>query len=186
MFQKLTIVTLVLVFAFAATALAQEEEFHVEGAADNQFPIDLAPNTEYEFAFDVFNDAGGDVAVKEVSITLPSTSYTLGDYDMDLPGLGDEFTWEGEFDEDTATLNWVAIGPTSSAEMGDIREGEMLTFSFIAMTDTDASDGFSWVLRGDDGGATTLSGVFFFSGEDDDIDGDDDDDDDDDDGGCGC
>ena len=186
MLMRILAVSMVMVFVFAGAVMAQEDAFHLEGSADGDYPVDLAPTTEYEFAFEVFNDAGGDVAIKTVSITLPTTSYVLGDYDEMIEGVRDGFQWQGTFDEDTATLEWATFGPGSSAELGDIQEGDMLTFAFFATTDEEATDGFAWVLTGDDNGATTASGVLWFSGDDGPIDGDDDDDDDDDDSGCGC
>ena len=186
MFRKLAIVcAMVMVFAFSASAMAQDV-FHLEGTANGDSPpVTLAPETEYEFAFDVFNDAGGDVAIKAVAITLPTIAYVIGDFTETFPGIHDDFEWEAEYDEDTGTMLWEAFGSASSAEMGDIAEGDMLTFKFFATTDESGSDNFSWMITGDDNGATTAAGVFSFSGEVDDDD-DDDDEDDDDDGGCGC
>ena len=172
----------------------EEPVFHVEATAGGDYPVVLAADTEYEFAFDVFNDAGGDVAIKYVAITLPTTNYQIGDYDEEIEGSTDGFTWAAnEFDEDSATISWAAFGPTSSVEMGDIQEGDMLTFTFFATTDTEGTDGFNWVLTGDEADDPTMvAGIWSFGGTGDDDDDDDDttpdegDDDDDDSGGCGC
>ncbi len=78
--------------------------------------------------------------------------------------------------------------------IGDIHERELLAFSFIATTDNDATDGFPWVLHGDQGNDIEGMGYWFDdddgpSDEDDDTPVPDDDDDreeEDDSGGCRC
>jgi len=200
--------TMALVFALSGFAFAQDDDtagdddttegdpFSLTGTANGEYPVVLASETEYEFAFEVFNEGGGEVAIKNVAITLPTTSYAIGAYEETFDGVHDGYFWQAAFDEDTATISWEAFGATSSVEMGDIQEGDMLTFSFFATTDTEPNDGFSWVLTGDDAGATVVNGIWFFGevaddddtgpepGDDDTDDGDDDDDDDS--GGCGC
>ena len=199
--KKFLLIALSMTFVFAMStfALAQDDDadpFSLTGTANGEYPLVLAPDTEYEFAFDVFNDSGSSVAIHKVDITLPTTDYVMGDYDFPpIDADGDEVGgWQDAVFEG-GTISWEAFGATSSAEMGDIVEGDMLTFKFMATTDTDengaATDGFAWVLTGNDAGATFVSGVFYFSGVpptpgDDDNDDVDSDDDDDDSGGCGC
>jgi hypothetical protein len=211
--KKFLLIAMIMTFVFAMSgfAIAQDDDtaadddddsapadpFHLEGLANGEYPVVLEAEMQYEFAFDVFNDAGGDVKIKNVAITLPNTSYAMDDFEAEMDGVTEDYTWKAVYDEETATITWEAFGATSSVEMGDIAEGEMLTFSFLATTDADATDGFAWTITGDNDGDTSATDVFFFGGEpgddddtvptdddDDTVDGDDDDDDDS--GGCGC
>ncbi|MDP8225262.1 MAG: hypothetical protein P9L99_18015 [Candidatus Lernaella stagnicola] len=201
MSRKLVLILVAFVFVLSASfAWAQEDDvFGLTGTANGEFPATLAPDTEYSFAFDVFNSGGGDEAIKEVAITLPSMAYAIGEYLDEIPGVNTpEYVWQANFDEETSTMYWLATGATSSATTGDIGEGDMLTFSFYATTDADATDGFTYKLYGD-AAKTVVEGIWFFgeTGDDDAVDDDaaddddtadvdDDEDDDDDDGGCGC
>lgn len=197
MSKKFLLIALMMasVFAMSGMVMAQDEPFGLTGTAGGASAVTLQPDTAYEFAFEVSNTAGGDVAIKKVDITLPNTSYVLGDYAAPDALHPEDVEWGVEFDEDSGMISWETsgVGAMSSAEIGDIREGEMLSFSFMATTDADASDGFTWTLTGDDNGATMVSGIYTFEGgDDDDVTPDDDDtgdngdDDDDDSGGCGC
>jgi hypothetical protein len=170
------------------------DPFTLTGTANgNAPPLTLEANTAYEFAFDVFNASGGAVAIKKVDITLPSVAYVLDTANLHAPDAlhPDNGSWAVDFDDISYTITWEFSGVVSSVEVGDIKEGEMLTFSFMATTDADATDGFAWVLTGDDQATTMVSDTFYF-GDDDETPPDDDtsptgdDDDDDDSGGCGC
>ena len=156
-----------------------ENRYHVEGTANGEFPINLAPDAAYAFAFDVFNDNGGPDAIQEVLIALPTTSYSVLSFDEQIEGLHFANRWYGSYNPYNATLLWESFGTVTSRETGDIYEGDMLTFSFVAVTDQDATDGFAWVLTG---AATVNTGTWYFGGPDDDDDFTDDDftDDDDD------
>jgi len=213
MLNKGQVLSWAVVFAlcFAPLALAQDDPFGLVGYADGDSPpLTLHNDTEYEFAFNVFNQSGGEVAIRVVRITLPSNQYILDVHDLAAPeALHAVCTWWVDYQEDSYTIIWESGGSGyySTAEIGDIREGEMLSFTFRATTDNNkaATDGFPWTLTGDDGGATEVSDVFEFGpGSDDDDDDDDDymypdddesdddfhgngdDDDDDDDSSCGC
>ncbi|MDP8225259.1 MAG: hypothetical protein P9L99_18000 [Candidatus Lernaella stagnicola] len=205
--------SLVVVLPAFANPLPADVFNVVGGSANGQFPVALQPGTEYEFAFDVFNESGDSVSIIDVMITLPTTSYEVGAYNDITSGLHNNFYWEAWYDADTATMSWHSFNAVSSAEMGDLQEGDVFTFSFYAVTDEAGTDGFSWLLLGDDNGATQTAGVFVFGGvidddddddtfgdddsdpdtmpplptdDDDDTSGDDEGDDDDSDGGCGC
>lgn len=197
MSRKLLFIALAMTFTFAASAMAQDDPFGLTGYADgNMPPLVLDNNTEYTFAFDVFNQSGGDVAIQIVEITLPSDGYTLDEGDLEAPEAlhPSEHEWDVDYDDDNYTIKWESSGAghNSTADLGDIREGEMLQFSFVATTDSNkaATDGFAWTLTGDDNGETESSGFFEFGeaapDDDDDSSGDDDDNDDNDSGGCGC
>ena len=58
--------------------------------------------------------------------------------------------WDVIYEWNDSTISWQAVGlATSSA--GDIRGGEELSFDFIAVTNSDATDGFAWILYSDEG-----------------------------------
>jgi len=139
--------------------------FGLTGTAGGAYPVMLKANTQYDFAFDVFNKNGGTIAIKKVDISLPSKTYkvdgTVAAPKALHPTLG---TWKADYAEATATITWEFQGMVSSAEVGDIKEGETLTFSFVATTDAAGTDGFAWTLTGDDAAATFVSGVWDFSG----------------------
>ena len=169
-------------------------------------PTALEPDLEYEFSFTVFNTAQPVKGMKgewinAVELTMPSIDYMVNEEALTEPdpihgsvGEGDYqiLGWETNFDPSAAVISWQCFGVVTSANYGDIREGEMLSFNFVATTDADATDGFHWVLTGDMG--TQVEGDAFIQQDtpDDDDDDDDDndvtngDDDDDSGGGCGC
>ena len=196
MSKKFLLLALAMTFVFASSAFAQDDPFGLTGYADGQGPpLVLDNNTTYEFAFDVFNQSGGDVNIKMVEISLPTAGYELDEVALEAPGaLHPENEWDVSYDEGDFTITWESSGAghNSTADIGDIREGEMLQFSFVATTDSNkaATDGFPYVLTGDDSGETVVQGLFEFGqapADDDDDTGDEDDDDDDNDsGGCGC
>lgn len=200
MLKKCSVIALALALTLgvATFASAQDEDvFGLTGKAGGEYPVVLENNTEYEFAFEVFNTNGGDVAIQKVEISLPNTNYALDSSALVAPeALHSGNVWTVDWVSDSATIAWESMGGKgSSAEVGDIREGEVLTFTFTATTDSAkaASDGFPWTLTGDDNGATVVSDVWTFAGgdgDDDDTSGDDDSgdegDDDDDDDSCGC
>jgi hypothetical protein len=170
-------------------------------------PTSLEPDSEYEFNLTVYNAATFEEKGKQgewiyaIDLTMPSVDYVVDTETLVGPdpihgNTGDEFEitgWEANFDPTSATISWQCFGVVTSANYGDIREGDLLQFQFMATTDAEATDGFPWVLHGDLG--TDVDGVAFIGEEpdddDDDDDTDDDDmggrsDDDDDGGGCGC
>jgi len=174
---------------------------------DFDAPEALEPDTTYNFEFTVFNNTVQDTSVdkgewiKRVDLSMPSENYVVDDTNLDSPdplhGSASEGEyqidhWGVEFDADTATITWQAFGVVTSAEYGDIREQELLTFAFTADTDASATDGFAWTLYGDLD--TEVTGVAFIGEQTDDDDDTSDDDsdlpksssDDDDSGGCGC
>ena len=59
MTRKVVLVLVSMVFVFSASVvLAQDAElFGLTGKAGGDYPVVLAPDTEYEFAFEVFNSA---------------------------------------------------------------------------------------------------------------------------------
>jgi hypothetical protein len=169
-------------------------------------PTEIEGDTEYEFNLTVYNAATFEEKGKQgewiyaIDLAMPSVDYvvstdTLAGPDPIHGSTGDEFEitgWEANFDPSLATISWQCFGVVTSANYGDIREGDLLQFQFMATTDTDATDGFPWVIHGDMG--TDVEGKAYIGEEpvDDDDDDDDDDtdtprsDDDDDGGGCGC
>ena len=166
-------------------------------------PDSMEANTPYDFEFTVYNAATFNPDEKgewiyAVDLTMPSENYSVDETNLAGPsplhgsvseGEYQILGWEANFDPTSTTITWQAFGVVTSANYGDIREGEMLSFQFSATTDDVPTDGFHWVLRGDMG--TDVEGDFYINELPDDDDDDDDDDtsgDDDDDsgGGCGC
>ena len=163
-------------------------------------PTALDPETEYEFQFTVTNNAIADDEekaewIKAVDLTLPSQEYLLDETDLTAPEpLYPEETerWEVEFDANSSTISWQCFGVVTSVNYGDIREGDFLSFQFIATTDSvptgtyESEVGFNWVLYGDN--ENVVPGTSYIGEEpvDDDDDTLGDDDDDSGGGGCGC
>ena len=219
MTKKFLWMTLILSLAlvFSAVAYAQEDDDAADDdvvadddAADDDFdastvaftnPVGLDANTTYTFEFEVFNAAEAvtkgekGIWINKVEMVLPSEDYVLaGDEEQpeapDCLNAGDYCDdWEAIFDSTNNMITWQSFGMVTTVEYGDIREQDVQTFSFIATTDADPTDGFAWTLWGDNG--AFVQGIWNFPGpepDDDDITPDDDDggDDDDDSGGCGC
>lgn len=166
-------------------------------------PTALEADIDYEFNLTVYNAATFEEKGKQgewiyaIDLTMPSEDYvvdteTLAGPDPIHSGTDDEYEitgWEANFDPSSATISWQCFGVVTSATYGDIREGDLLAFQFMATTDAGATDGFPWVLHGDMG--TDVEGTAYITEEPTDDDEDDDDmgtrdDDDDDGGGCGC
>ena len=191
---------------------ASLEFYYGEDDGGNQAPTptELAPGEEYEFWFEVTNleESLGEPEegewIYKVELSMPSLDYEVDtDEDADDPVPvpdplhPDEVAyWESDFAPGTNTITWQSIGVISTGPpIGDIHEGEMLVFQFIATTDDangEASDGFPWKLYSDDN--TMAEGMAFINEPSDDDDDDDNDtgdddvtgDDDDSGGGCGC
>jgi hypothetical protein len=214
------ILALGLIFALSASAFAQVDDDDDDdndtmgddddATGDDFFsstvvftePAVLDPEAELLFEINVTNNAqvGADKGdwVNQVDLTMPSTAYLVDEETLAGPAplhgaTGDDTEidkWEASFDPTTATITWATLTVVSSANYGDIREGESLAFEFTATTDADASDGFDWVLYSDEGPIVTGTAYVEAQGDDDTGDDDDtagdDDDDDDDDSGCGC
>jgi len=171
----------------------------------------LEPSVTYDFQFTVTNaeeppSLGKGEWIHTVDLMMPTTSYEVDVNQLSAPdplhgnaseGQYQIERWETQFSPVSQTITWLCISAASSATYGDIREGERLSFNFVATTDGAASSDFYWVLYGDEG--SVVSGSTHV-GDDDDDDDDDDDgdesDDDDDEGGdkggdddddeCGC
>ena len=161
-------------------------------------PLALDADTQYEFTIVVTNAATpgekkGDW-INQVDLTMASQDYIVDDENLTAPSplygdTGDETEidrWEASFDANTATITWQAFGVVTSVAYGDIREGDFLSFQFVATSDSVPTDGFLWVLYTDE--ENFVSGTAYVGEEPDDDDTADDDDsgDDDDDSGCGC
>ena len=173
-------------------------------------PSALEPSETYEFMFTVVNHAiapddkgivKGDW-INQVDLTMPSTDYLVDESQLTAPiplygDTGDETEiekWEVSFDHNTTTITWQAFGVVTSVNYGDIREGDFLSFQFVATTDAEptgtweSETPFLWVLYSDEG--NTVAGEAYIGeqidDDDDDNDADKGDDDDDSGGGCGC
>ena len=161
-------------------------------------PLALEADSQFEFTINVTNattlgEEKGDW-IYQVDLTMASQDYVVSEEDLSAPAplygaTGDDTEidrWEASFDVNTATITWQAFGVVTTVNIGDIREGDFLSFQFVATTDSVPSDGFMWVLYSDEG--NVVSGTAYV-GEEPDIDDDDDTaggGDDDDDSGCGC
>jgi hypothetical protein len=172
-------------------------------------PTVLEADKEYEFIFTVTNTAveGTEKAdwINQVDLTMPSQDYAVNESELTAPdplygNTGDDFEidrWEVSFDPNTSTISWQCFGVVTSVNYGDIREGDFLSFQFVATTDSvptgtvDSDVGFDWILYSDEGNmvtGTAFIGAETPGGDDDDDDTVDigDDDDDSGGGGCGC
>ena len=162
-------------------------------------PTCLEPNTDYEFNFTVYNNAV-DLSEKAnwiymVDLTMPSADFVVDETNLVAPTPLhlDIDRWEASFNPTANTITWQCFGVVTSAEIGDIRVQDSLSFQFYATSDdtAGADSGFEWVLYGDEG--DNVYGTAYIDGSCDDDDDDDDTGsggDDDDDGGsaggCGC
>ncbi|HPQ71297.1 MAG TPA: hypothetical protein PKW95_19375 [bacterium] len=217
MTKKFLLMALILSFVFVLSGLAfaQEDDDAADDddddAADDDddatfddstveftSPSALEANTPYEFQFQVFNAAAAASDkgewIKQVDMVLPD-GYLVDDTNLEGPAClhpGDycDGSWDVQFDATSATITWQSFGIVTTEEYGDIREQDVQTFTFNATTDEGPTDGFNWILTGDEG--SVVSGTAYIGGaDDDDITPDDDtdnggNDDDDDDDGCGC
>jgi len=170
----------------------------MDSTLDFTSPQAIEASTEYEFIFDVTNKAMPLKAdqekqewIKKVDLAMPTADYAVnqdalvapdplhgdaseGDYRIDH--------WDVLFNPDTNAITWTAFGVATSVEYGDIREGDVLSFTFKATTDAIPTDGFAWTPYGDMG--DNVNGIAYIveqgddddSGPDDDDTGDDDDD----------
>jgi hypothetical protein len=191
---------------FPAIASAQTDDDDCDSYFDSTLeftqPPDIDPETQYQFVFTVTNAAKPGTEkcdwIQQVDLTMPSADYAVDKIDEPNPLHQETENWESYFDANTATITWSSYYVNPRAMMlGDIREGESLSFSFTATTDSQEDGTFIWLLTGDEG--NSVAGESWFD-DDDDVIGDDDDDDDavapadddqdddgDDDGGnCGC
>ena len=184
----------------AADDDAADDDFDASDVTFNN-PAGLDANSTYEFEFEVFNAAEAvtkgekGIWINKVVMELPNEDYVLAG-DEEQPDAPDclnagEYCdyWEAIFDSANNTITWQSFGMVTTVEYGDIREQDVQTFSFIATTDADPTDGFAWTLWGDNG--AFVQGIWNFpeGPDDDDVTPDDDDGpdgDDDDSGGCGC
>jgi len=169
-----------------------------EATVEFSGPEALGAAADYEFTFRVTNTTTpGEMQrwIWDVEMYMPNSGYDLDAADLTAPTPLHNGEWEVDplDDDGVAGIRWQYTGVATSEAYGDIREGEHLDFSFNAMTDEDATDGFPWRLLADTG--EQLQGTSYVGGEPDDDTEDDDtadddasagDDDDDDGGGCGC
>jgi len=220
--MKPMFLSLALFLVLASTTFAQDTDIDDDAAvsfADSSVTLTEPPyfcaNTEYTFKIQVFNAAAipepGEIGIgiKQIDYILPSADWTYHEDGQPLPPapLHPEKVekWALSFDPAMQTITWQTISLVSTGEYGDIREQDVLGFSFIATTDGGPTDGFAWTLFGDDAAGSTVSGTWFWSDSDgkdcDDSEAPDDDADDDDqaddesdldddenstDAGCGC
>jgi len=198
------------------SAFAQDDDtpggnniFQAMGKANGSDTTWLQPSTTYTFGFDVWNMYGGSEAIKKFSATFPDPDYVLDQSSLIPPVAltheGEETgTWAVTFDSATSTIFCEYTGPSATPEIGNIRETENLTFTFIATTDSDQClyhpgalhYWFDHVMTGDAVPPTVIEGTWHFAspaGDDDTVGDDtndsndaDSDDDDNDDKGCGC
>jgi len=162
--RKVALVFAVLVLGLAINSFAQDASDFSDSTLKFTAPTELKASTEFEFVFEVTNNAQitGEKQnwIRQVDVSMPSTSYKVNPDDIQVPDPIHSGTFEGEYQIDhweksfndvNATITWTAFGVVTSFEYGDIREGETLRFAFKATTDADAKDGFKWVLYGDEG-----------------------------------
>jgi hypothetical protein len=125
-------------------------------------PVELQANTKYTFAFEVFNIDGGTESIKELEIALPSPEYALDGGTLTPPAAihPQRGAWSVAYVSEIATIFWVFKGANSAMDLGDIEQGEELTFPFTAFTDPADTDGFVWTLTGDV--STVVSSVWYF------------------------
>jgi len=178
-------------FAAAVFAVDDKEDATFEDSyVEFTSPESLEPDTTYLFSFTVFNAEESVCDPKcewiyKVSLIMPSTDYDVNVSELDAPdpmhgdiseGQYKIERWEAQYNINSSTISWQCFGAVTTANYGDIREGEVLDFEFIVTTDEQATDGFMWTLYDDTG----------------EWDGGDDDtdegryDEDEDNGGCGC
>jgi len=137
--------------AYISASKCESESNGFENSTlDFYSPDSLAPNTEYQFIFDVYN--AGQITgekqnwIKEVYVKMPSKNYSV-DIESTIPpdplhgnvGEGEYQidNWEVYFDADKNAITWECFGVVTSFAYGDIREGETLAFLFFATTDTE-------------------------------------------------
>ncbi|NLH47061.1 MAG: hypothetical protein GX444_00500 [Myxococcales bacterium] len=227
--KRVLMMIVILLLVGAVSAFAQDDDttpildddtpqtddvFGVIGWADGIGGMYLWPSTQYTFAFDVWNMTGGNEAIKKIAITLPDPTCVLDQATLAAPAAliheGEEAgTWAVSFDDATDTLTWLYTGPTATPGIGNIRESEHVSLTFVATTGSKADpfyggywyNCFDYVLTGDADPATAVDDHYCFpepAGGDDTVDEDDDNDNDsndddnadsdneDSDKGCGC
>ncbi len=140
-------------------------------------PYSLGPNTQYTFVFEVFNanmpDPEGKrgIWIREVIVNLPP-NYVLA-AEANQPAApsclhtGDGYCdhWEVNFDDGANQITWQNFG-SSPGHYGDIRDQDVQTFAFLAITDDIPTNAFPWRLDGDSG--DFVEGMASIGGTDDD------------------
>lgn len=166
------------VFALVASSLmvgplmAQTKTDFSDSMLTFDAPDSLEPSVQYQFEFTVYNNATAESDwIYKIGLTLPSKDY---DVDIDavappnpLHPLANDY-WDVGFNPSNATITWEIYGVTTSGPVGDIREGEQLSFSFVATADAKATDGFFWSLFGDQGNVAQGTAVIGSAADDDD------------------
>jgi hypothetical protein len=131
------------------------------GTLNFDTPIKMQGNTEYEFTFKVTNTTiiGASVRwIYAVELLMPSAGYTINADAISTPDSLHIDGWSFDFNKEEylhgwghgrQSILWLNLGLTRSF-FGDIREGEVMDFAFIALTDENATDGFDWTLTASD------------------------------------
>ncbi len=176
-----------LVLSASAAVFAQDDDADsFSGTVTADSPEALEPSTEFDFSFMVENTSSSndDAAnwICEVDMFLPSHSYVLpldGVSDPDSLHNG-EWIHDIDFDANNRiVIMWMHSGLNlSSTAECDLHEDDALEFSFRAITDENATDGFGWRLYAS-GGASLMGTAYIGEEADDDNDDNDDADDDD-------
>lgn len=150
-------------------------------------PTEITPLTTYIFSLTVVHGAPAASPrldwINQVDLSMPSMNYVVDTMSLDAPSPlhpTETDRWEVQFDPGTSKITWQSFSLVTSANYGDIRDGEMLGFQFVATTDDSPTDGFAWSLHGDLGGLVQGT-AYIESGDDDDDDDTTDDDDNNDD-----
>ncbi|MCB1153153.1 hypothetical protein KDL45_05845 [bacterium] len=167
-----------------------------DAALEFNAPTALDPDFSYQFTFSVTNNSAPSASERNwiylVEVFMPSLDYKISSGIFE-PESSHGGAWDAMSLEDESGvpgIQWIHTAMTStSGAIGDIEEGDFLTFSFEATTDSQATDGFEWRLLSDNDDSVVTGTSYIGEGDDDDDDDTepvgDDDDDDDDDGGCG-
>jgi hypothetical protein len=167
----------------------------------------LTADTTFGFGFYAMNAAEQNTPDKwiyKIEVYLPSADYEVDETSVTAPGVlhgndpdypTDEWLWNYNDDPDGPSIVWMNTSPVTSEQIGDLRAGESLTFTFRATTDAVPTDGFHWALTSAGGDFVTgVSYIGLAPDDDDDNNNDDDnndnndaddDGDNDEDSGCG-
>jgi len=171
-FHVLIVLSVFLVSVFALVPLSAFSAGNFDGSEVLiDAPNNLTPNTTYDFTFTVYNNATAPDGewIHQVSMTMPSQDYIVDEVYILAPNpLHPDVVdyWETGFNPSNVTITWLVSGVVTETIIGDIREGEQLSFTFRATTDMDTTDGFFWKLHGDKGGV--IGGMAWVGDADDD------------------
>ncbi|MBZ0271210.1 hypothetical protein K8I61_04185 [bacterium] len=115
----------------------------------------LTPMTTYDFDFTVANTSTTHAShwINQVEIFMPTEDYAIDPANVASPdSLHGGGMWQAAIAKaNEPHIRWDFLdGPTLS-DVGDIREGESLDFSFRARTDPQGTDGFDYRIAADSG-----------------------------------